>query len=124
MLAVGAEAFADLRGQLAGRTKDQRAGAGFCAGGGGRCGGKTVKNGQGERGGFSRTRLCAPQHVTPTQGMRNRLSLNRRGGGIELGNQGSEDWLRQSQIGKLHERSFSGEQMRTRRTLGRRQEMI
>src|SRR2546421_2866508 len=69
-----------------------------------------MKNGQGKRGGFPRTRLSASQHVTPAEGVRNRLRLDRRGGGIGLGNQSSEDWLGQSQISKLHERSFSGEQ--------------
>ena len=50
-LAVGAEALLDLRGELAGRSEDQRARALRRGGRGMR--GQTLQDGQSERGGFA-----------------------------------------------------------------------
>ena len=103
VLAVGANAFFDLGGELAGGGEDERTDRqptlGVTHGG---LFHQTVQHGQREAGRLAGAGLGAAEQVAAAEHDRNRLGLNGRGGGVAVFGDGTQQWLGQAEIRKIH----------------------
>ncbi len=101
--AVGAEAVADLRGELARGGQHQaahRARLALLRGGlGGR---QALQDGQGEGGGLAGAGLGAAEEVAAGERRRDGLLLDRRGGVVALVAQRAQQGFAQAEFGEMH----------------------
>ena len=97
VLAIGAHAFLDLRGEFARRREDQRAHVALRTGGG-RCHlRQALQDRQREAGGLAGAGLRAGEQVAAIQDGRNGLELNRRGAGVAEFNDGAQQGFGKSE---------------------------
>ena len=103
VLAVGAHALFDLRGEFAGGRQNQRANGDAALGVAHRAGsGQPVQHRQREAGGLARAGLGSGHEVTPLQDGRNRLGLDRGRVLVALLAHGAQDRLGEAEIAEVH----------------------
>ncbi len=109
--AVGANTVADLAGKFTGGGQNQ---GGETARPWARpflsaeaLGGKVMKDGQNERGGFAGARLCDANHVMTFDHGRNDLGLDGCGVGVAFGRDGTKQWFGKAEFSKCFQNSLS-----------------